>query len=196
MPLLATYRYSGPLDVNQNRHTVIDDETALWAARMIVGEGGKKCTRNKAAAMLWAVLNRWILHPARRHWPSYLYLMRRFSQPINPRWQKGGDLARKHAGTKHCTPARFRRREQISSLAWDEIPEPIVEVVRAFQAGMLPPPAELVELDRPRISNWASHRGLEQKYPWGITFSRARRKDWFFEDSKLSDGHVVVDFWG
>ncbi len=189
----ATYRYNGPAD--NDRHTVIDAETALWAARMIVGEGGKRCSKKKAAALLWALMNRWMLHPARRHWPSFLYLMRRFCQPINPRWMEGGDLARKYAGTKHCSPARLRRRARISALTWAEIPATITDVVRAFQAGLLPPPAEVLEIDRPRISNWASHRGLEEKYPWGICFSVSRSRDWFFEDSRLIAGHVVVDHW-
>lgn len=149
----ATYRYVGPNESNSDRQTVIDDEAALWAARMLIGEGGTKISQKKAAACLWALMNRWMLHPGRRYWPTFLYMMRRFSQPINPRWQKGGDLARKYAGTWHCTPARLRRRAKISSLTWAEIPEGIVEIVRDFQAGRLPPPEEVLGLERPRISN-------------------------------------------
>ena len=189
---LATYRYYGPNESSRERFTSIDDETALWAARMCVGEGGEKCSKDKAAAMLWALANRWFLHPASsRYWPSYLYLMRRFSQPINPRWQEGGDLARKYAGKKAGSPARLKRREHISSLTWEQIPEQIAEVVLAFQSGTLPPPAILLDMDRPRISNWASHNGLDKKYPWGIDFS----KEWFFEDVRLIKGSVIVDYW-
>lgn len=184
------YTYQGPLD--NPRSTAIDEETALWATRMCVGEGGRRCSEAKAAAMLWALMNRWMLHPARRHWPTYLYLMRRFSQPINPRWQRGGDLARKYAGTPHCTPARLNRRERISSLEWGDIPGTIARAVWSFQEGILRPPEELCFLDRPRISNWASHKGLAQKYPWGVSFE----KDWFFEDARLISGKVVVDHWG
>ena len=192
---LALYRYHGPNKNNQNRQTAIDDETALWAARMCVGEGGRRCSAVKAAAMLWAVMNRWMLHTARRYWPTYRFLMRRFSQPINPRWQRGGDLARKYAGTKHCTSARLRRRARISSLTWDEIPERIADAVEDFQLGQLPPPAELFELERPRISNWASHKGLSKKYPWGLTFTKSAQPDWFFEDRVLIKGRVVIDHW-
>lgn len=192
----AIYRYWGPNESRQSRSTAIDDTTALWAARMCVGEGGKRCNKKKAAAMMWALMNRWMLHPARRFWPSYLYLMRRFSQPINPRWQKGGDLARTFAGTKHCTPARLRRRAYISDLGWEDIPEQIFESVKSFQSGTLHPPAELSELEKPRISNWASYKGLELKYPWGISFERSRQPDWFFEDVRLIKGSVVLDFWG
>lgn len=193
---LATYRYWGPNEARRTRSMVVNDETALWAARICVGEGGAGCSADKASAMLWAIANRWFLHPAsKRYWPSYLYLMRRFSQPINPRLQKGGDLARKYASTKHCTPARLRRLARISSLTREDIPERIADFVERFQAGTLPPPASVLKLKRPRVSNWASHRGLSRKYPWGIAFSRKKNPDWFFEDARLIKGSVVVDFY-
>jgi hypothetical protein len=154
--MTATYRYLGPLESNRDRVCQIDEETALWAARMCVGEGGKKCSEEKASAMLWALMNRWFLHPGRRHWPTFLYLMRRFSQPINPRWQAGGDLARKYRNKPAGSPARLRRRARISSMLWYEIPITIQCVVTFFEAGELSPPWSLSKLDRPRISNWAS----------------------------------------
>ena len=40
-PHLVTYRYWGPNTDNRDRSTFIDDETALWCARMCVGEGGR-----------------------------------------------------------------------------------------------------------------------------------------------------------
>jgi hypothetical protein len=159
---------------------------------MCVGEGGKKCSEEKASAMLWALLNRWFLHPGRRHWPTFLYLMQRFSQPINPRWQAGGDLARKYAGKPAASPARLRRRARICALGWDGVPLWIMDDVRRFQEGILPPPCQLEALDHPRISNWASYPGIRKKYPWGIDFQGDR----FFEDVKLGRGSVVVDHFG
>ncbi|MCP4602367.1 MAG: peptidoglycan-binding protein [Proteobacteria bacterium] len=191
----AVYRYRGPNESNQNRCTFIDEDTALWAARMCIGEGGKNRSKQKASAMMWSLMNRWMLHPARRHWPTYLYLMRRFSQPINPRWQKGGDLARRYEGTKYCTPAKLKRRAHISSLTWEQIPQRIAEVIRAFQAGTNPPPTKLFELDKPRISNWASHKNLAKKYPWGIQFENSKLPDWFFQDQNLIAGNVTIDHW-
>lgn len=193
---LATYRYFGPNVGIQDRSTMIDEETALWAARMCVGEEGSRCSRERASAMLWAVMNRWFLHPAaKRNWASYLFLMRRFSQPINPRWQKGGDLARKYAGTKYCTPAKLRHRAYISALLWEDIPDEVVKAVRDFQSGILPPPERVIALDKSRISNWASHEGLEEKYPGGISFAKRGTRNWFFEDVNLVRGRVVVDYW-
>lgn len=189
--MTVQYRYLGPLKSNQDRVCTIDEETALWAARMCVGEGGKNCSEEKASAMLWALMNRWFLHPARRHWPTFLYLMRRFSQPINPRWQKGGDLARKYAGKPAASPARLRRRARICALGWGDIPDQVFEMVRLFMFGKLSPPYGLFRLDHPRISNWASYPGLRERYPWGVDI----QGDWFFEDVRLGPGVVVVDHW-
>jgi hypothetical protein len=191
--MTAQYRYIGPLESNRDRSCQIDEETALWAARMCVGEGGKNCSEEKASAMLWALMNRWFLHPGRRHWPTFLYLMRRFSQPINPRWQKGGDLARRYRNKPAGSPARLRRRARICALKWgdDEISATVSGVITDFYLGLLRPPDELQMLDHPRISNWASYPGLRERYPHGIDF----RGDWFFEDVNLGPGVVVVDHW-
>lgn len=189
--MTATYCYLGPIESNRDRVCQIDEETALWAARMCVGEGGRKCSEEKASAMLWALMNRWFLHPGRRHWPTYLDLMRRFSQPINPRWQAGGDLARKHRNKPACSPERLARRARICALEWGEFSMEIMETVMSFDAGLLRPPARLQFMDHPRISNWASYPGLKEKYPHGIDFEG----DWFFEDANLIRGSVVVDHW-
>jgi hypothetical protein len=191
----AVYRYVGSDKANQNRMAIVDDETFMWCARMCIGEGGQRCSADKASAMLWAIMNRWMLHPARQYWPTYLYLLRRFSQPINPRWQEGGDLAVKYAGTEHCTPARLKRRAAICNLKWSDFPESILQTVKSFQAGTLPPPVALTKMKRPRISNWASHKGLPKKYPWGTSFEKSAQPDWFFEDKTLIEGSVVVDWW-
>jgi hypothetical protein len=58
------------------------------------------------------------------------------------------------------------------------------------------PPWQVLQLDHPRISNWASHKGLKEKYPWGISFENSKRPDWFFEDVNLGPGVVVVDHFG
>jgi hypothetical protein len=183
----ATYKYDGPRE--NDRVLIIDDETALWLARMLVGEGGKRLRLDEAAAMLWAMLNRWFLHPGRRYWPTFLTLLRRFSQPINPDWQRGGRLAKKYAGTEHCTEAKFQRRERISHLRPDEIPLRLRVFLRGFVEGKVFPPDALAELDKPRISNWASYGGLSEKYPWGIDFGT---RNWFFEDRNLIKGCVIV----
>lgn len=185
-------------NTHNDRWCTIDDKTELWLARMIIGEGGKNCSFEKASAMLWALMNRWHLHPGRRHWPTFLYMVRRFSQPVNPRWQKDGDLTRK-AIKKHgpkywaVTPARLRRRAKICSMEWGDIPMDVADEVARFKDGRQSPPYKLTTVDHQRISNWASYDGLQRKYPWGIDFDG----DWFFEDARLvATGHVVINHWG
>jgi hypothetical protein len=186
----AQYMHEG--DGMVGRVCTLNDEAALWAARMCVGEGGKQCSRKKASAMLWALMNRFLLHPARNKWPTFLYLMRRFSQPINPRWQRGGDLAKKFAGKPASHPLRLSRRERICKMSWSAIPDQIIKAVTDFQYGELPPPGALKSMDKPRISNWASHKGLSKKYPWGVSFEGGSQPDWFFEDQRLRKGKVIV----
>lgn len=189
------YRYEGrsPKETEKYfRETKIDDNTALWAMRMCWGEGGKKCSIEKASAMLWALMHRWMLWDKKRRYPTYLSLMRAFSQPINPRWQTGGDLAYKYRNRDAGSPERLRRRKYICSLGINMIgtKAPQMEsAVTHFRNGELFPPDCLVDLESPRITNWASLPSTPTKFPWGMDING----DWFFEDKRILPGTVVVD---
>lgn len=183
----ARYYYEGPMSV-PNVET-IDEGEKIWAGRMCYGEGGRNCSRDKASAMLWAIMNRLFLWPAGRRYKEYEDLMRAFSQPINPRWAEGGDLAAKWAGTKYATAARLKRRAAVSGKAWEKIPETIRTAVLDFQRGVLFPPEILTTIPRARITNWASLKSTPKKFPWGIDIDG----DWFFEDEDIYDGFVRVD---
>lgn len=192
----ALYRYHGPKQEAIKKPVVITEEIALWLGRMAVGEGGAYCSSEKLCCMFWALLNRYFLHRKRKKWPSFLYLMRRFSQPINPRWYRGGDLALKYAGTKYTTVAKFKRRERIASLGWNDFRWEMEDTIIKLENGLLPPPAKIINLDKHRISDWASHPNLPKKFPWGTTVQEnGKRKDWFFENRHLADGRVVIDHW-
>lgn len=194
--MIAVYKYHGLNQFSMNREVVIDDEIALWLARMAVGEGGPDCEPDKTSAMVWAMLNRFFLHKARKKWKTFLYMLTRFSQPINTRWAEGGDLAIKYAGTKYTTPYKMKRRKRIQSLKWEDIEPAITNVICDFQVGIMRPPQAVRELERPRITNWASHENLPIKRPWGIALDDSDPPDWFFEDRKIIPGTVVVDHWG
>ncbi len=183
----VTYEYKGPDKFSASRDVLTPWN--IWAARMCVGEGGRRCSRDKASAMLWALMRRFMLHPARRHWGTYTFLMRRFSQPINPRWMRGGDLAKKWAGTKYCTERKLNRREKISTMPWWKIPKRIRTAVIDFSNGTLEEPYKILMLDRPRVTNWASLKSLPTKYPHGVNIGG----DWFFEDDDLIKGDVIVE---
>jgi len=195
--MLATYQYIGPDNFSSKRSVQIDDDMALWLGRMAVGESGKNVTGEEISCMCWAMLNRFFLHRQREKWRSFKYLVRRFSQPINPRWYRNGDLARKYANTEYTTEQKFRRRERISSLTWSQIGLEAGTTIEDFQLGLLEPPAEVLKLRKPRISDWASHKNLPKKFPWGIKIiDVGKRSNWFFENKRLIPGHVVVDYWG
>jgi hypothetical protein len=188
----ATYRYSGSDRFSSDRSVTVDESTALWLARMCFGESGADCTTNQISAMVWSMLHRFFLHPARSKWVTLTFLIRRFSQPINPRWSEGGDLAIKYAGTKYTTPSKMERRKHIQGLQWNDMPWHIEDTIDRFRKGLLPPPETLQQIEKRRISNWASHHDMKKKFPWGLSFGDL---NWFFEDRKLINGTVVIDYW-
>jgi len=187
---MATYIYEGPRKNREGMSLNLrdDHEVLMWLMRMCYGEGGKKCSWEKASTMLWSMVNRWFLHPGQKHWPTFQYMVRRFSQPINPRWQRDGDKAIEYAGTKFASESRLRRREKICKLTMEDIPELIYDAVMDFSHGALFLPPQVTEIDKPRISNWASLPSTPRKYPHGIDIDG----DWFFEDRELVDGRVFI----
>lgn len=195
-------KYVGP-----RRELVIKDSDLIWVARMLVGEGGRGIEQDEASAALWSMANRFLLHRKQESWPTFVSLLKAFSQPINPKWdgkagnEPGNDFCApggKWEGSKFCTPDKLRRRESISSLTWEEIPAGVRRWVVEFQNGTLFPPDEIARLDRPRISNWAAKwlkkkrdgelKTLDRVYPWGVDFGG----NWFFEDDGLLSGYVDV----
>lgn len=171
------YVYVGPKKSKKPLH--LDEKTKLWMKRMVYGEGGRRCTHAKAMALCWAIVNRWFLWPGARKYPTFISMMRAFSQPINPRWMTGGDLARKYIGREPASAARFARRARICAMM--EFPRAIEDAVNQFADGADP-------LEGQRISNWASLKSTPKKYPWGYDVDG----DWFFEDSNLKPGRVVA----
>lgn len=182
----AHYAYVGP---DRSKGPLkIDSAKALWLMRMVYGEGGRRCSKEKVAALLWAIVNRWFLWKPALLFPTFVSMVRAFSQPINPRWMTGGDLARKWAGKDPASVSRLRRRARICKMTEDDMPVTIRRAVEMFANGVLFPPNVLSTLEKPRISNWASLNSTPRKFPWGVDVSG----DWFFEDRGLRDGFVSV----
>lgn len=168
---------------------VITDDDALWLARMVVGEGGRNASDEKIRALLWAIMNRFLLHPGQRNRSTLKSILQAFSQPINPRWDgvdEGDDdfcaPGGKYYGTEYCSQARLNRRKEIMSLSWSSIPKRIQQAVDQFRSGELPQPeitAKLAAQGKPsKINNWASYPSVREKFPWGGDVEG----DWFFED--------------
>ena len=195
-------KYTGP-----KRTLVIRDSDLIWMARMLIGEGGYKIKEDEASACLWAMANRYLLHPKQERWGSFTALLKPFSQPINPKWdgipgnESGEDFCSggKYEGTEHCSPDRLKRREEMRTLAWENIPLRVRQWVGKFQNGVLFSPDQLARLRKSRISNWGA-RSMKKRLnsekvplaewaPWGIDFGG----NWFFEDKNLLDGFIDVE---
>jgi hypothetical protein len=195
---LATYKF-------RNRIVQIDENTALWLGRMIIGEGGEGCSEIKVRALCWAIVNRFMYR--RYYYGTLINIIQQFSQPLNPRWVPGGskwehwyakERRRKAKNPdykiKYTTPKQEKRRNKMFTLPWNKIPKRIRNLVNRFRRGILDPPDQLKHLNRPRITDWASHKGLANKHPHGIHFEHAGHRgppDWFFENDGLRDGLLV-----
>lgn len=168
------------------RTAVIDEKTALWAARMLIGEGYKG---EKGAAVLWATMNRYMYTP--HEWPSYYELIRLFSQPINPRWLPGGDKFEKFKkiGTRTAkiatSDAAVARRKRIQNTSWDEMPPTVKKLVELFAVGKLPYPSKF---GQQKISNFASYSGVERHSNRGVHYG----KEYFFQDPGLLPGKISI----
>lgn len=178
---MKTTIYKGP-DRELDTIEICDLESRLWLARMCVGEGGNKCTVEHASAMLTALTNRYLLHPWRHAWrEGFIAFVRAFSQPINPRWQAGGDLAIKHKSSKTV----LARRKKICSLTIRGINPSIVSLVDDFITGDW---GLFALLDDCQISNWSTSTIKSRKAnPNGMDIDG----NWFFEDKGLK-GYVTV----
>ncbi len=127
----------------------ITERDKLWAARMLVGEGGGT---QDPPAVLWTMTQLLAL----RHGRSFTDLIRAYSQPINPRWLDDGQFCRpggRNAGTEACSSTRIARRRRIQALSWEQIPAELRQVVERWAAGTLPNPVErAVEFADPAVT--------------------------------------------
>jgi hypothetical protein len=174
--------YHGP-----RRALSIDTDDALWAARGCYGEAGIAPSEEVLRAYLWAIMRRCLLLRSNR---TYGQMWRAFSQPINPRWLRDGDMCRvgsPYHGRPECDEHRLLRREMVTTMSALRIPKIILAAVNKMQTGTLPTPG--TEGTR-RLSNWGSYSGVKDRYPHGMNIDG----EWFFEDAKLADGDVWIGY--
>jgi len=177
----------------KNRSIHLNKDTALWVARMLMGEGWRGI---KGAAVLWATINAYLLKPHRNF--DYQHYIRAFSQPINSGWLPGGhqyEQAKIKGWKDAISPARIRNRKRIRALKWDDMPEGVKNLVNKFAAGKLKYPKIFSDLEQSRVSNFASMPHLPEKYPHGVGIKAGKRTEWFFEDFYLKPGNVktIID---
>lgn len=163
----------------------------LWAARGCQGESRGGASRELCAAFLWAMMRRLLLEfPSAS---SYGQLWVNFSQPINPIWRRDGWKCKAggpYYGKPECAEALLAYRDKAYQTPWEKLSPTICQAVEDFAAGALPPPMferNMLESQR-RITNWASYKGIEQKYPQGFRFEG----EWFLQDAGILDGDVEI----
>lgn len=111
---------SGPRGSGPALNYQITDTDALWAARMIIGEG-----HDDTLEVLETMMNRFgFLYGTAGQRDTFTKLLQDYSQPINPRWLAGGVFCRpggKGRGRDACAPHRLNRRVRMQSASLDDL---------------------------------------------------------------------------
>lgn len=164
------------------RTLFLQGKDALWLARMCVGEGGPRCNHEHAQTMVCTMINRYLLHKWRDRWADdFTDFIRAFSQPINPRWLAGGDLAEKNKGKSSASPRRLARRAKICALTLKDIPNNVVSAVNETYLG-------ICGYNIP-YTNWAaSTSSIRNKYPEG----KEIQGNWFIIDKEIELNRFVM----
>lgn len=175
----AIYRYKG-------REAGFDSTTALWMARMLVGEGWQS---GLGSAVLWSMLNRYLY--SKHRWPSFLHMIRDFSVPINDAWLPGGAKFEEHKNyvnqySKWQTSDKaIARRKKIRAMQWSDMPKGVQTLVAKFITGELAYP---LKFGSKKYNNFASYEGLEKKYPGGVFYGRT----YFLQDHPMPKGNIEI----
>lgn len=101
-------------------------EDALWAARMLVGEAGGEDDVN-SAAVLWCMINSYMLRPLREDYPTFTAFVRAYCTPLQPYLKSAGALERhRKRGTPmvEVEPGKFqlKRHVELQERPWAKLP--------------------------------------------------------------------------
>lgn len=115
------------------RRPVTDDD-ALWAARMLLGEAGSNAWKtNEGYAILWTMLNRWVLTSDSLPYMSFGEFIQQYSKAINPAFLQGGARDVSPEETK-----QERRRAVRRTLTWAQLDPQLRKVVYDVFQGRVP----------------------------------------------------------
>jgi len=130
------------IGINQNSGANFEyqmtDDDLLWSLKMIYGESGNDL--NDAACVLWCMVNRFVLVKDQYKGKSFEYLIRSYSQPINPRWYRDGVFGIQYKGKESATEDKFKRREQILNMKKEDFPQNLQELIQNWSLGKIPNP--------------------------------------------------------
>lgn len=160
-------------------------EDLLWAAKMLIGEcGDNNAATVEGAAVLWCMASRWTVGS----WSTYKTLILQYSQPINPRWRRDGELCApggRYSGRTECRPEILDRRQALANLTWDDIATDIKEIVYNWATARVQNPI-------PKAVHFAVPRVASQ----GQGAAGLRRRDFSLVWDTLNRGEECIEFGG
>lgn len=151
--------------VGGRRRYQITWDDLLWAARMLVGEAGRNAGSNEGAAVLWCMASRLV----QLNRTSFTGLIQAYSQPINPKWAEDGEFCQvggRYNGRDECSPERLERRRRYQTMAWEDIPSDVQDLVYKWATAQVNNPI-------PRATHFAVPRVASRSR--GVEGLRARQ---------------------
>lgn len=122
----------------------LTQEDTEWLARSLWGEckGGGNPTERDAAAVAWAMIQRFMLMRMKWQWERWTFagFIRAFSQPVNPRWLPDAPDSLCPAHPQQCGAGPVSKRRKIQSSTWAEVPAKCREFAEKFRDGQLASP--------------------------------------------------------
>lgn len=140
---------------NKQYKQEVQNDSAIWLARMIDGETAGHPTKVDANYMIWSSVQRWYLRGGFRKGKvankSLTEVTRNHSQPVNVIWRKNGKkCSRFYKSGKYvknntdraklCKPNIVNRRAKYQALKWSEISPVARNAVTTFFDGNLKNP--------------------------------------------------------
>jgi hypothetical protein len=139
--------FSRGLVIKGNEQYQFTQDDMLWLGRALLGEVTETSaswalptTQRSGAAVLYALVNAYMLIPAKRATYSTLSsYVRAYCQPLSSRWASSS-ASGCIASPNLCTPTHLARRARISSKTWAELPVFVRTLVEQFVRGCLSNP--------------------------------------------------------
>lgn len=194
-------------------------EDALWAARMITGESGGAGDVDDAA-VLWCMINSYMLRPVRQSYPTFTSFVRAYCTPLQPHLKAQGAIDRhRRRGTPMVEVApgkwQLRRHVELQERPWARLSQGARDLVLRVFKGELPSPvanatqfcstATYFHDRHGRRPTDAEHEAFTEEYARGKGYTWVRvaganaRSNCFFVERRfasLPEGVVVVQVSG
>lgn len=122
----------------------LTEDDALWAARMITGESGGDGDVDDAA-VLWCMINSYMLRPVRQTYPTFSSFVRAYCTPLQPYLKSQGAIDRhRRRGTPmvEVEPGKWqlRRHVELQERPWARLAPGARDLVERVFRGELPSP--------------------------------------------------------